>query len=191
MRPRPNVAVLLVSAVVVVAAISWWVGNSALHADAQPVVDSRVMAAKASSTEPVEPLPSTPRITADAPLEDEDDGLGDENLWAHISDPTDSDLPPDLFAQLTQLGVDVFWADATGEGRERWPEYWRSAGSARSGACCADVAIHAAGSFTDPANRDIVNVTVIWEAAQQRIESVRVTHIALSRTDGGWRPVHP
>lgn len=190
MRPRPNVAVLLVSAAVVVAAISWWVGNSTLHADAQPMTDPPTIAAKATSTEPVEPLPSNIPVAPNASLEDEDDGLADEDLWSHISDPANSDLPPDVFNEVTQLGVDLVRTDATGHRRGRWPEYWRHGASARAAECCTDVVIHAAGGFTDPANPDVVNVTVVWGAREARAGSVRVTNVALRRTDEGWSPTH-
>ena len=185
---RPPVALLLVGAAAVVAAISWWVGNSALHADAQPVSDPPAMDVTANPTEPLGPLPSTTRLAADAPLEEEDDGFGEEDLSAHISDPANSDLPPDLFTELTQLGVDVVRADVTAEGRDRWPEYWRSAASERTGKCCADVVIHAAGGFTDPTNRNVVIVTVIWEATDERMGIVRVSHVALRQADEDWSP---
>ncbi len=190
MSKRPHVAPLLVSAAAVVAAVSWWVGNSALNADAQPVTEPIVMNAKASSAEPVERPPLTPRIAADAPLEGEDDGLGDEDVWAHISDPANSNLPPDLFMELAQLGIDVVRADATGKGRDRWPGYWSRSASSRARTCCSHVVVHAAGAFTDTTHVTSVRVNVIWTGSRghRNIQRERVSSVVLIRHQGSWWP---
>ncbi len=161
MTSRPPVALLLLSTSAIVAAISWWLSSSPVLAGAPQVPEPRGHVDTHDSAVPFERRQRSGDPEPLMPLED-DDGLGEDELWAQISDPTNSDLPGELFDELTRLGTDVVRADATGRGRERWPEYWNEAPSGRSDPCCDHVVIHGAGAFTDPANHNMVRVAVLW-----------------------------
>lgn len=189
MSRRPLLAPLLLGAAALVAATSWWLSDNPLTAGAQAAAQPPP---HETTTDPaVSPLPLTPAPGEEplGPMEDRDDGITDDDLWAHISDADNSDVPPDLFAELTELGADVVRADATGMGRDRWPDYWADAASGRADPCCTDIAIHAAGAYTDPTNKDVVHVTVVWTAAPNHAgSSEHVADILLVHDREGWRP---
>lgn len=95
----------MVGAVAVVAAVIWWTPAdggpaAALSAELEPAST----AVHALET----PLPGT-AAGADpatpAALEDADDGYSDTDLWTHISDPKNSNLPSDLFEVLSEVGA--------------------------------------------------------------------------------------
>jgi hypothetical protein len=188
MSRRPPFALLGLGAAAAVVAVAWWL----------PAVPMSSEAAEA----PTESLPQVPPAWPNSGLDGVDDvaedlpalpedhqGLTDEELWAHISDPANSDLPSELFAELSQLGIDYVRADATGEGRDRWPDHWPE--GARADPCCTDITIHAAGASRDPAMHDLVLVTVVWssESPTDAAVSRRFSRVALHLDGPIWRPL--
>jgi hypothetical protein len=190
MSRRRRVAPLLLGAALVVASASWWLSDNPLPADAHaaPQPSPRDMASDPTSLSG-RPETST-REASPPPLENDEDGFASTDLWAHISDPANSDLPPDLFAELSALGTDVVRADTTGVGRDRWPGYWAVTASGRADPCCSDMVIHAVGAFPDPGNHDAVRVTVVWSeaGALSNGESARMADILLTRDHESWLP---
>lgn len=188
MRQPTPIAAIVLGAIALVAVVTWWVPRDAdPSAAVVPVAESRSARAGASQDQPT-PEASTPASRApQPPLEEADDGLNAEDLWAHISDPRNSDLPPRLFASLAKLGVKVVRADATGAQRDRWPDYWAT--DARAKTCCRRITVHSSGAAKDPVSPDVVRVTVAWSAEDLGDVGARVTTVALRRSSSGWEPV--
>ena len=189
MSTRAPIALLVLSAAAAVGAVSWWLSPSSATADA--VADSAMHADEARQR--VQRAVQAERSPRGAPLKqlaplDDDGGLPDDELFAHLSDPANSDLPPELFAQLTELGVAVVRADATGMGREQWPEYWDRAPGARADHCCSKIVVQAASSSTHPSGDGTVDVVVLWRAAAEPIGNDRVSRVRLQSTTEGWQP---
>lgn len=116
--------------------------------------------------------------------------LSTEELWADIADPNASDLPREVFHAAADVATAVVIADTTGDGRDRWPDYWRGQ---RSEPCCQDVTIHAAGARSHPEHPRDVLATVAWTGLPhphvrgtytERISRVRLTPDEV----GGWKP---
>lgn len=120
---------------------------------------------------------------------DHDEGFSSHDLWDHLNDPANSDLPPDLFAQLAQLGADVVRADATGHGRNQWSHHWAT-DEGRAQACCTNITVHAAGAYTHPTDPDAVQVTVIWTGTHPGRDNLveQTSQIHLHPSPNGWRP---
>lgn len=116
--------------------------------------------------------------------------LASEELWADIADPSNSDLPHDVFHAAVDLAAAVVVADTTGEGRGRWPAYWRGH---RSQPCCHAVTIHAAGARSHPEAPGNLSAAVVW-TGKPNSEVVgtydeQVTYLRLVPIgNGGWKP---
>lgn len=190
MSTRAPIALLVLCAVAVVGAVNWWLSPSSATADAvaDPVthVDEALpparRAAHAETSAPSGPLKQL------APLDD-DGGLANDELFAHLSDPANSDLPPELFAELSKLGAAVVRADATGIGREQWPEYWDRVPAPRADPCCSEIVVHAASATTDLSRDGVAQVMVLWKGGAAPVENERVSFVHLQRTPAGWEPV--
>lgn len=189
MSTRAPIALVVLGAAAVVGAVNWWLSPSSATADA--VADSAMHAdearqpaqrgAQADTSPPGAPLKQL------APLND-DGGLANDALFARLSDPANSDLPPALFAELSELGVAVVRADATGIGRQHWPEYWDRASGARADPCCSKIVVQAASAATHPSEDGTVQVTVLWRDAAASIGNDRVSRVRLQLTSEGWQP---
>jgi hypothetical protein len=120
-----------------------------------------------------------------------EDGLAAEELWGHLSDPTDSDLPPELFAHLTEIATAVVRADATGEGREAWPGYWYGEALApRADPCCTEVEIRAASALRIDGSLTRARVLITWSGQREELVPHQVTTvIMLTSHEGEWIPV--
>lgn len=142
-----------------------------------------------SDRESDEPRPGDPPA-ADAHAGDSRPPLTDDELWADIADPAHSDLPPDVFQAAADTAAAVITADTTGEGRDRWPNYWHGA---RGQPCCRQVTIHAAGARRHPDHPQEARATVVW-SGDPRPEvpgtfREKTAHVHLTRDDDGdWRP---
>lgn len=188
MRQPTPIAAILLGAVALAGVVTWWLPRDADPAAAVvPVVESGAARAGASEDQPT-PQASTPASHVPLPpLEEADDGLNAEDLWAHIGDPRNSDLPPRLFASLAKLGAEVVRADATGVHRGRWPGYWAT--DARAEPCCRKMTVHSSGAAKDPLSPDVVRVTVAWSAKDLGHVGARVTTVVLRRISSGWEPI--
>lgn len=192
-RPHP-IALLALTAAALVAAAAWWLTDNPLAADAH-TARSPDPPAELHGPPAADPETDAPPSLADEPLppldHDHDEGFSGHDLWDHINDPANSDLPPDLFAELTQLAIDIVRADATGHGRDRWPHHWTNdTHDARAEPCCTDIAIHAAGAYTHPTAPDVIEVTVIWTGNHPDQPSLveQTSHVRLQRNAPGWGP---
>lgn len=189
MKDRAPIAVIVLGAIALVAVVTWWLPRDADPAAA--VVPELEAGSVADATVEAHPTPEPALPVAGdvrAPLEEADDGLGAEDLWAHISDPRNSDLPPRVFASLAKLGAEIVRADATGVGRGRWPHYWAT--DARAEPCCRELTVHASGAAKDPVSPGLVRVTVAWSGkGLGAADEARVSTIVLRRGATGWQPV--
>jgi len=134
---------------------------------------------------------STTSLAVENEIEDEDFTPAKREAWARLSDPSRSDLAPELARSLSKVGVAVLRADLTGEGRYAFGDYW--AGD-RRGPCCRRLEVHAAGASRHPGVDGVARVTVVWSAdavagGERLVERTTVVHLALR--DGRWGPVHP
>ena len=193
MSTRAPIALLVLGAAAVVGAVNWWVSPSSDTAGA--VADSVVHVGE--PLQPAQRAPHAETSTPSAPLKrlaplDDDGGLDNDELFAHLSDPANSDLPPALFAELSQLGVAVVHADATGIGREKWSAYWDHVSGARADPCCSDIEAHAASAATHPSADGTVQVIVVWtdvsSAHRPAPEQEVVSFVRLRSTPSGWEP---
>lgn len=188
MSTRAPIALVVLGAAAVVGAVSWWLPPTSATAGA--VAESVMLVG-----EPLQPVqraahdepPASP-LKRLAPL-DEDGGLVDDELFEHLSDPANSDLPPKLFAELSELGVAIVRADATGIGREQWPEYWAHGSAARATGCCSKIALQAASAATHPSGDGTIQVIVLWADVAAPTENERVSVVRLQHTRSGWEPV--
>jgi hypothetical protein len=181
---RSAVAPLALGAVAIVAAAAWWIPlDPPSHAEPANGSPDEFAAAPLLLRPGVEGAEDA--VVPDA-IEDGHDGFDSANLYDYLNDPANSDLPADTFAEVTRLAADIVRADATGEGRHRWPDYWDT--DVRADPCCAAVTILATGAYIDPSSTDAARVTVIW-ASEPHGE--RTTDLLLVRRDQTWRPVQP
>lgn len=189
MRDRAPIAVVVLGAIALVGVVTWWFPRDADPVAAVvPVLESgSPPAGVAEDRSTLQAL--TPASRAPLPaLEDGDHGLSAEGLWTHFSDPRNSGLEPRLFASLSKLGVAIVRADATGEGRVRWPDYWVT--DARAKPCCREITVHSAGAAKDPVARELARVTVAWSAeGLGATGQTRISTVVLRRSNTGWQPV--
>lgn len=130
-----------------------------------------------------------------------------DDLADLISDPASSDLDLETWEETGDVAAGVVTADLTGEGRDRWPDYWEvdndlpsndlpsnDPGGARP--AYQDVRILAVGSAAGPAD-GVVAVMVLWSATPTDPLAAPPAgipnHVILLRADdaGGWEPIHP
>ncbi|MGV9268113.1 hypothetical protein ACWDRR_26010 [Kitasatospora sp. NPDC003701] len=71
----------------------------------------------AAATTPAAQVPSGVAAAGDGPQ-------GDAAIQAALNAQRASDLPAETAQQLSALARDVWTAEATGEGRQRWPDYF-------------------------------------------------------------------
>jgi len=134
---------------------------------------------------------TTTSLAVENEIEDEDFTPAKREAWARLSDPSRSDLAPELARSLSKVGVAVLRADLTGEGRDAFGDYW--AGD-RRGPCCRRLEVHAAGASRQPGVEGVARTTVVWSAYPvggdaRLVERTTIVHLALR--DGRWVPVHP
>lgn len=126
------------------------------------------------------------------PAIDVDDIDGDhEHPVAGDAPARVSDLSPDVAATTADLGKFVLVADVTGEGRERFPEYW---GESVRPPCCDNVTVHRTFSTSYRGQQGRVIVEVTWSGRDRRSGSElseRTTPVYLiDRGGGDWYPAH-
>lgn len=164
-------AALILGALAIALVIAWWIETATTRPQAAKAfngVDSQGVKGEAEPWTHVE-----------------DDGLLDEDLWAHVNDAATSNLTRAAFNRAVDVGVDVLRADVTGRGRMRWESYWsEGAGGLAADRCCHRVTVHAATADKHPSG-DVV-VTVVWSSERGR---QTLTRIQLERAASGWRPV--
>jgi hypothetical protein len=172
------VAPTALAALLTVLAVGWWTQG-------EPA--SSHSTAGAQGTGGTDLVAGPPKLAALAPHQ----GLTTEDVWQHLSDPANSNLPPEVFAATTRVAAEVVRADATGEGRDRWPGYWADADGTRASVCCSRVEIHAAGADADEADPDLVQALVIWSGwdSDDQVIAEATAVVALVRQGGTWVPV--
>ncbi|ANZ13386.1 hypothetical protein SNOUR_43620 [Streptomyces noursei ATCC 11455] len=141
-----------------------------VRAPAQPLAAGGAATAVPWSTESKRPSPSSPhqtvppnRVTGGIPVPG-DGPAGDAAVQRLLDRSSPPDLPRSLEARLVQLGMQVWEADVTGRGRERWPKYFGSSGPAAGGgrSVYRDVRIQA--GIARRAGSGLVDVRLVWAA---------------------------
>ncbi|MEV7177833.1 hypothetical protein [Kitasatospora sp. NPDC093679] len=118
---------------------------------------------------------------------------GDADLQAAFTRAHSSDLPPDQAGELTALARQVWLAETTGAGRDRWPAYFPTgAGGAGpvhyySGVRIQAVAAHTAGG----PGRAVVGLLWVGTSPSGEYGDHRPATLTFTRTDTdtGWEPI--
>ncbi|MFD9685236.1 hypothetical protein ACFXPX_05045 [Kitasatospora sp. NPDC059146] len=121
-----------------------------------------------------------------------DGPAGDPAIQAGFAKAHPSDLaPPDADA-LAALGRDVWLAETTGAGREKWPQYFSPGPGASAPYFYSGVRIQAAAAHSDPAVPGGARVDLLWtgtsptgDYGDRRPATVTFTR---TRTSTGWEP---
>jgi hypothetical protein len=131
---------------------------------------------------------TTTAEAADDPVESASGRAELDRYRQQLANPVSSDLPPDLFAELTDLGTRVEIAYLTGVGREEWPGYF---GPDNVAPLWRDVQVAAAGARSRNGATDAVEVTVVWSRQPVDAGAVVEGHISvvlLTLRNGTWQP---
>jgi hypothetical protein len=147
---------------------------------------------------PASPIPaaaatiSTP-VTAEASAADlgkalaPDDGpAGDHLVQAMLDAHSPHNLPPAVEQRLDQLGRAVFLADLIGQGRNRWPQYFTTAGASGY----TSVRIQAAAARATAPNH--AAVTLLWAGTSPAGDpevGLPGTVLLAQQGNGTWEPV--
>lgn len=105
-----------------------------------------------------------------------------------LADPASSDLPPDLYARLSDLGSRVEVAYLTGMGREDWPGYF---GHDDVEPQWSVVQVLAAGARSRNGATDAAEATVVWSGLPLDGGAAVDGHISvvlLVFRNGTWQP---
>jgi hypothetical protein len=171
--------------------VTWWVAQ-------EPSSRPQHTSSTATTSPPTGPS-SRPVVAADSTatsrppvgeeLGESEEGRQEvESYRRDLADPAHSDLPPPLFARLTELGTRVQLAYLTGVGREEFPGYF---GRDAVPALYTDVHIESAGARSRNGRRDAADVTVAW-SGRPTDGGPPVDHhttvVLLVSRDGDWQP---
>ena len=174
-------------------------GDQVVAANSSPSVPAQAAPAPRRSTttittvETTTTAPESTTTTTAAPEEGFHDDAGEaqeaiEGYWESLPDPANSDLPPEVFDEVTTIGREVVAADVTGEGRDKYPEFF---GGSPGKSWFKDFVIHTAGARSTGGGTDQAAVTVVWSA--QPIAGgppfdhhTSVVHVVVR--DGRWVP---
>jgi len=110
-----------------------------------------------------------------------------EDLYRLMRDPASSDLPPAVAAQASKVGAAFTVADASGVGREAFPDWWRERPPVP---VAAEVRVLAAGAA---AYGRLVQVVVVWDGTAPDGPALgeRTSTVLLQVTSSGFVPIHP
>ncbi|MFD9124167.1 hypothetical protein [Kitasatospora sp. NPDC059571] len=114
---------------------------------------------------------------------------GDAALQAAFTRDRPSDLPAADAEQLTSLARQVWLAEATGTGRERWPGYFPPVQGAGAPHFYTGVRIQAAAAHTAD-SPDRARVDLLWTGTSPGSEfgDRRPATVTFTRTTNGWEP---
>lgn len=115
---------------------------------------------------------------------------GDPAIQRALESATAADLPPHTAKALVALGRQVWTAEATGNGRERWPTYF---GDHASGATWlySRFRLQAAVARRDAAAPGRAVVRLVWAGADPSGSFLedRTATVTFTRTGATWTPV--
>lgn len=149
---------------------------------------------------PTSPRPSSahgtvsPSSVADGIPVPGDGPAGDVAVQRLLDRSSPPDVPRSLETRLVQLGMQVWKADVTGRGRERWPTYFGPGGPAAAGprSVYRDVRIQA--GIARRAGSGQVDVRLVWAATDPSggRRDGRLAHVSFRPVPGHpnrWEPV--
>ncbi len=105
--------------------------------------------------------------------------------------PVGPGLPPELAEQAQVVAAEVLRADVSGEGRERFGDYW---GEDLYRPCCRDVVVHTSVARAVEGREAMVVVSLVWSAERVDAGPPREqveTDVYLIERDGTWVPTRP
>ena len=119
-----------------------------------------------------------------------DGPAGDRALQAAFSRQHPSDLGPADAEHLVTLACEVWLAETTGQGRERWPAFFPAAAGAGRLYLYADVRVQAAAAHT-AGGPDRARVGLLWVGTSPTGEygDHRPAALTFVRAAAGWEPV--
>ncbi|MGW7006144.1 hypothetical protein ACWGCW_25865 [Streptomyces sp. NPDC054933] len=115
-----------------------------------------------------------------------DGPAGDAAIQKVLAAANPANLPPALEQQLTMLGQRVWLAQATGQGREAWPAYFRDSDASWT---YTHVRIQAAIARRTPDGH--AEVKLVWTGTDPTGETheAEPATLHLLQGDSGWEPV--
>ncbi|WP_052391168.1 hypothetical protein [Streptomyces sp. NRRL B-24484] len=137
-----------------------------------------------ASAVPQEAMPSGIAAAGDGPA-------GDRALQTAYTRDHPSDLPPDLARQLADLAGQVWLAETTGTGRDRWPDYFPAAQGAGRVYLYTDVRIQAVAVHTEGGDPARARADLLWVGTSPIGDygDHRPATVHLARTPNGtWEP---
>ncbi|MFG2845949.1 hypothetical protein ACGF12_22685 [Kitasatospora sp. NPDC048296] len=148
-------------------------------------IPSPTAAAPASPGSPsAAPVPSGVAAAGDGPQ-------GDPAIQAALSAQYPSDLPPAEADKLTALARDIWLAETTGTGRDRWPAYFpATAVGASRPYFYTGVRVQAAVAHTsrDTADRAAVNLLWVGTSPTGDYGDHRPATLFFTRVNDTWEP---
>ncbi|MEU6972119.1 hypothetical protein AB0A71_31240 [Kitasatospora aureofaciens] len=120
-----------------------------------------------------------------------DGPAGDPALQAAFSRQHPSDLPAADTERLTALARDIWLAETTGTGRERWPQYFPPSPGASRPYLYTDVRVQAVAAHTlrGAANRARVDLLWVGTSPTGEYGDHRPATLTFTRTADGWEPL--
>ncbi|MFD5610529.1 hypothetical protein [Kitasatospora sp. NPDC127060] len=159
----------------------------------QPVNPSPLVTGTTSPTSPVPAptgTPSAPSVPSGIAAAG-DGPQGDPALQAALSGQYPSDLPPAEADQLTALAREIWMAETTGVGRDRWPGYFpATAVGASQPYFYTGVRVQAAVAHTsrEAANRAAVNLLWVGTSPTGDYGDHRPATVFFTRINDTWEP---
>jgi hypothetical protein len=108
-----------------------------------------------------------------------------------LARPVGPGLPAALAEEVQAVATEVLRADVTGEGRDRFGEYW---GEGLYRPCCRDVVVHGAVARAMEGREGAVVVSMVWSAERLDAGPPRKqveTDVYLVERGGQWAPIRP
>ncbi len=108
-----------------------------------------------------------------------------------LARPVGPAIPPALAEEVQAVATEVLRADVTGEGRDRFGEYW---GEGLYRPCCRDVVVQGAVARAMEGREGAVVVSMVWSAERLDAGPPREqveTDVYLVERDGQWAPIRP
>ncbi|MER5352591.1 hypothetical protein ABT093_19940 [Kitasatospora sp. NPDC002551] len=153
-------------------------------ATAPPTSEAPSPEATATTATPAAQLPSGAAAAGDGPQ-------GDPAIQAALNAQHPSDLPAETAEQLSALARAVWTAEATGEGRQRWPDYFPAVqGAGGRPYFYTGFRVQAAIAHTAKGDREHAAVDLLWAGTSPTGEygDHRPATLSFTLVNGTWEP---
>ncbi|MFJ9461045.1 hypothetical protein ACIRST_39000 [Kitasatospora sp. NPDC101447] len=161
--------------------------DTGLPAPVPPTAEARPTAS--SSSTPPSPA-AWPTVVPSGVAAAGDGPAGDPAIQAGFAKAYPSDLAPADADALVALGRDVWLAETTGAGREKWPQYFSPGPGASGPYFYSGVRIQAAAAHSDDTAPGSARVDMLWVGTSPTGDygDRRPATVTFTRTSTGWEP---